>query len=112
MARQGPACLWRQNLNGTLKRLQREIFGREMMELSFAAPHAVGSGAWVVAALDGSVLTPAAQKADKAAGGALSRALKVSKFTGKSGQVLEILAPAALGVARILLVGLGKGAEF
>ncbi len=79
------------------------------MELSFAAPHAVGSGAWVVGALDGSVLTPAAQKADKAAGGALSRGLKVSKFTGKSGQVLEILAPAALGVSRILLVGLGKG---
>lgn len=82
------------------------------MDLSFAAPHAVGSGAWVVGALDGSVLTPAAQKADKAAGGALSRGLKVSKFTGKSGQVLEILAPAALGVSRILLVGLGKGSDF
>ena len=52
------------------------------MELSFAAPHAVASGAWVVAALDGNALTPAAQKADKAAGGALSRALQVSKFTG------------------------------
>ena len=82
------------------------------MELSFAAPHAVGSGAWVVAALDGSVLTPAAQKADKAAGGALSRGLKVSNFTGKSGQVLEILAPASVKASRILLVGMGKAAEF
>jgi len=82
------------------------------MDLSFAAPHAVGSGAWVVGALEGNTLTPAAQKADKAAGGALSRGLKVSKFTGKSGQVLEILAPAALGVSRILLVGLGKGGDF
>ncbi|MBS0471108.1 MAG: leucyl aminopeptidase [Proteobacteria bacterium] len=78
------------------------------MQLSFAAPRAVSSGAWVVGAADGNVLTPAAQKADKASGGALSRGLKVSKFTGKPGQVLEILAPADLGVSRILLVGLGK----
>jgi leucyl aminopeptidase len=82
------------------------------MELSFAAPKAVGSGAWVVSATDGGVLSAAAQKADKASGGALGRGLKVSKFTGKSGQVLEILAPAALGASRILLVGLGKGSEF
>ncbi len=53
------------------------------------------SGRLVVGALEGGVLTPAAQKADQAAGGALSRGLKVSKFTGKSGQVLEVLAPAA-----------------
>ncbi|MBV9419467.1 MAG: leucyl aminopeptidase, partial [Alphaproteobacteria bacterium] len=82
------------------------------MQLSFAAPHAVASGAWVVGALDGNALTPAAQKADKASGGALARGLKVSKFTGKSGQVLEVLAPAALGASRILLVGLGKGNDF
>ena len=82
------------------------------MQLSFAAPHAVDSGAWVVGAADGNVLTAAAQKADRASGGALSRGLKVSKFTGKSGQVLEILAPAALGVSRIILAGLGKGDGF
>jgi leucyl aminopeptidase len=82
------------------------------MQLSFAAPAAVRSGAWVVGALEGSVLTAAAQKADTAAGGALSRGLTVSKFTGKSGQVLEILSPANLGVSRILLVGLGKGGDF
>ncbi len=82
------------------------------MQLSFAAPQTVGAGAWVVGALDGSVLTAAAQKADSACGGALSRGLKVSKFTGKSGQVLEILAPAGLGVSRILLAGLGKASEF
>ncbi|MEJ1968922.1 MAG: leucyl aminopeptidase [Rhizomicrobium sp.] len=82
------------------------------MQLSFAAPQAVGSGAWVVGALEGGAFTPAAQKADKAARGALGRGLKVSKFTGKPGQVLEILAPAGLGVSRILLVGLGKGEAF
>src|SRR5215831_5556181 len=82
------------------------------MQLTFVAPHAVASGAWVVGALEGAGLTAAAQKADKSSGGALSRALKVSKFTGKPGQVLEILAPAAIGASRILLVGLGKGGDF
>jgi leucyl aminopeptidase len=82
------------------------------MQLSFAAPSDVRSGAWVVGALEGGALTAAAQKADHAAGGALSRGLKVSKFTGKSGQVLEILAPSGLAASRILLVGLGKGDKF
>ena len=82
------------------------------MQLSFAAPGDVRSGAWVVGALDGAVLTAAAQKADKACGGALGRGLKVSKFSGKSGQVLEVLAPAGLAASRIVLAGLGKGSEF
>ena len=82
------------------------------MQLSFAAPHPVDSGAWIVGALEGSVLTAAAQKADKAVGGALSRALKLSRFTGKSGQVLEILAPAGCKASRVVLAGLGKAAEF
>jgi leucyl aminopeptidase len=82
------------------------------MQLTFAAPQAVGSGAWVVGATEGNVLTPAAQKADKASGGALTRGQKVSTFKGKAGQVLEILAPAGLNVSRILLVGLGKGEGF
>ena len=82
------------------------------MQLSFAAPHAIDSGAWIVGASDGGTLSATAQKADKAAGGALTRALKVSSFTGKSGQVLEILAPASVKASRILLVGTGKASEF
>jgi leucyl aminopeptidase len=79
------------------------------MQISFAAPAAkIASGAWVVAAAAGSVLTPAALRADKASSGAISRGLKVSRFTGKSGQLLEVLAPSGLSVSRILLVGLGK----
>jgi leucyl aminopeptidase len=89
-----------------------EFIGREKMQLSFAAPATVQTGAWVVGALDGAVLTPAAQKADQLAQGAISRGLKVSKFTGKPGQVLEILAPAGLKVSRIILAGLGKAADF
>ena len=82
------------------------------MQISFVASSAkIPSGSWVVAASAGKVLHPAALRADKACGGALSRGLKVSRFTGKSGQMLEVLAPAGLAVSRILLVGLGKPAE-
>jgi leucyl aminopeptidase len=82
------------------------------MQLSFAGPHSVDSGAWIVGALEGGILSAAAQKADKAVGGALSRALKLSRFTGKSGQVLEILAPSGSKASRVLLAGLGKAADF
>src|SRR5471032_414920 len=81
------------------------------MQISFVAPSdaAPNQGAWVVGAADGSALLPVAVRADKASGGALTRALKFSRFTGKAGQFLEVLAPASLKVSRLLLVGLGKG---
>jgi len=82
------------------------------MQLSFAAPHVIDSGAWIVGALEGGTLSTAAQKADKAAGGALTRALKVSNFLGKPGQVVEILAPTSVKASRILVVGIGKAGEF
>ena len=79
------------------------------MQISFAsAPPRNQAGSWVVAASEGGVFTPAALRADKACGGALSRGLKVSRFKGKTGQFLEVLAPAGLSVSRILLAGLGK----
>jgi leucyl aminopeptidase len=82
------------------------------MQPSFAAPGTVTSGAWIVGALDGSQLTASAAKADKATGGAIARGIAVSRFSGKKGQVLEILAPAGLPVSRIVVAGLGKAAEF
>jgi len=82
------------------------------MQLGFAAPSTVNSGTWVVGATEGPTLLPAASKADKAAGGAIHRALSVSRFTGKSAQVLEVLAPAGVKATRILVVGLGKPEDF
>ena len=78
------------------------------MQISFVAPSNIAAGAWVVGAADGAALLPAAVRADKASGGALTRALKTSRFTGKAGQMLEVLAPAGMAVSRLLLVGLGK----
>ena len=82
------------------------------MQLSFSAPSTAGSGALVVAALEGGAFTAAAAEADRMAGGALKRALDVSRFSGKTGQILEVLAPAGIKASRILLVGLGKPADF
>jgi leucyl aminopeptidase len=79
------------------------------MQISFTAPASkVQAGSWVVAASEGKAFTQAAVKADKASAGALTRALKFSRFAGKSGEFLEVLAPTGLGASRLLLVGLGK----
>ncbi|HUB85521.1 MAG TPA: M17 family peptidase N-terminal domain-containing protein, partial [Rhizomicrobium sp.] len=82
------------------------------MQLSFTAPSLGAIGALVVGVQADAVFSPTAAEADKAAGGALKRAVSTSKFTGKPGQVLEILAPSGLKAARVLLVGLGKGEDF
>lgn len=80
------------------------------MQISFAAPAIPASGAWIVAACSESALFGAALKADRAGGGALTRALKHSRFKGKPGQILEVLAPPGTRVSRIVLVGLGRAA--
>jgi leucyl aminopeptidase len=82
------------------------------MQVSFAALSTAGSGTVVVAAAEGPVLLPSAAALDKEAGGALSRALAASRFKGKSGQVIEIVSPSGPHASRILLMGLGKPAEF
>ncbi|HKX64205.1 MAG TPA: leucyl aminopeptidase [Rhizomicrobium sp.] len=78
------------------------------MQISFVTNAAAGDGAWVVGAVAGGILLPSAVRLDKASGGALTRALKFSRFTGKAGQMLEVLAPASVKASRLLLVGLGK----
>ncbi len=82
------------------------------MQISLCAPANLtareGGGAWVVGALEDRQLLPRATVADKASGGALTRALKVSRFTGKPGQMLEVVAPTGIAASRLLLVGLGK----
>ena len=81
------------------------------MQISFVTNAATGDGAWVVGAVEGGILLPSAVRLDKASGGILTRALKFSRFTGKTGQMLEVLAPAGVKASRLLLVGLGKAAS-
>lgn len=82
------------------------------MNISFSGIVPPQSGALVVGAIDGGALSKTAQEVDKKCGGAISRAIKAGRFEGKSEQVLELLSPAGLGVSRVLVVGLGKPAEF
>src|SRR5712671_6559395 len=87
------------------------------MQISFVAPSGMtaksgtkegSTGATVVGAVEGGAFLPAAVRLDKASGGVLARALKVSRFMGKAGQMVEVLAPAGITASRLLLVGLGK----
>ena len=81
------------------------------MNISFASPSVPSSGALVVGVLEGAKLSPSATSLNKETGGALERAVAASSFSGKKGELLEIVAPANLTNSRILLVGLGASAK-
>jgi len=82
------------------------------MEISFVAWGPSGPGTAVFGMAEGAGLTGAAAAADQAAGGALKRAIGVTRFTGKEGKIVELLAPANVKASRMLVVGLGKGEKF
>jgi leucyl aminopeptidase len=81
------------------------------MKIGFGELDLDKKGTLVVGVLEGRTLSRSAEELEKRTGGAISRALKSSKFKGKSGDLLEILAPAKLAASRILLLGLGKPGE-
>jgi leucyl aminopeptidase len=82
------------------------------MQIGFATPSLTGTGALIIGAFEGSSPTAMAAEVDKSTGGALKRAQAVTRFAGKRGQVVELLAPSGLKASRVLLVGLGKVGEF
>ena len=85
------------------------------MQVEFVAPGAKQSGtAAVFAALvfDESALSPAAARLDQASGGTLTRAISAAGFTGAKSRSLDLVAPAGLDFARVLLVGAGGQADF
>jgi leucyl aminopeptidase len=63
-------------------------------------------------AFDGPALTGAAKALDAAAKGALAKAAKAARFTGASGAVCDVLAPAGVSADRVLILGLGKEKSF
>ncbi len=81
------------------------------MQIGFAAPSAAGAGTIVVGATERDLL-PAAQAIDRQTNGALRRAAEASRFKGKPGQVVELLAPSGVQNARILLTGTGAADKF
>lgn len=82
------------------------------MKIMFASPKLPQSGTVAVGVMQGGKFSPSATALDKICGGALTRALKGSRFTGKKQQLLEIMAPQGMTNGRVLLVGLGKPGDF
>ena len=80
--------------------------------ISFANLILPQEGVAVVLAEDGPKLTPAAKSLDKAAKGLLSRAATISGFKGKKDSTVDLLAPAGLKFARLVLLGVGKTADY
>ncbi len=81
--------------------------------LSFASPSAAAAdGVAVVFAEDGPKFTSAAQDLDKKTKGMLSEAARISAFKGKKGSSMDVLAPRGVKFVRIVLVGLGKPADY
>ncbi len=78
------------------------------MKISFAALGMPKSGALVVGVEADGKLPPAARDVDGLTGGAVKRAIAASRFTGASGQSLDIVAPAGVANSRVLLVGIDK----
>ncbi|HVM99620.1 MAG TPA: leucyl aminopeptidase [Caulobacteraceae bacterium] len=84
------------------------------MQIDFvaASPQAAETTALAVLAFEDGEFSPAAEALDKQIGGAIRRAIGVSKFKGQMGQSLAILAPAGVKAGRVLVVGAGKQAAF
>jgi leucyl aminopeptidase len=82
------------------------------MDISFMPSSGQSAGVLIVGAAEGEALAGHAAEANKAASDALKRALGVSRFSGKSGQVLEVLAPTGIKASRLVLLGLGKAGKF
>ena len=78
------------------------------MKITFAAHSLPSKGALVVGVAQGNKLSPSAAALDKKSGGAIKRAIAASRFAGRKGDWLELLAPSKLGNSRILLAGLGE----
>ena len=68
------------------------------------------AGAEAVAYLvnEDEIMSAAVKAADEATQGAISKAIEYARFSGKAGQVVELIAPQGLEAKRVLVAGLGK----
>ncbi|MBU2091560.1 MAG: leucyl aminopeptidase, partial [Alphaproteobacteria bacterium] len=78
------------------------------MKIGFAKPELPKKGALVVGVMEDRKFGAVAADLDLRTGGALTRALEASRFTGKAHKTLLILAPYGVDASRILLYGMGK----
>ena len=81
------------------------------MKIVFAKPETPTTGTYVVCVHEDRKLAAEAAALDKRMGGQIGAALGASRFKGRKGETLDILAPHGLSVRRVVLLGLGKPAD-
>jgi leucyl aminopeptidase len=81
------------------------------MKISFTKLEIPTTGSYVVGVHEDRKLTPAAASLDKRTRGQVTAALEASRFKGRKGETLDILAPSGIDARRIVLLGLGKPAD-
>lgn len=77
------------------------------MKFAFSDIDLGRAGTLVVGIGPDRALGASAAAVNEICGGALARALVATKVTGKLGEIAELLAPAGLAAARVLMVGMG-----
>jgi leucyl aminopeptidase len=81
------------------------------LKLDFAPLAAVPKGVLVLLCEEGLKCGSAARKALAPAGDLMERAAAADNFKGKNGSALEIVAPAGLDLARLVVLGVGKARD-
>ena len=84
------------------------------MKIEFVDPKTQPNEATALAVLafeDGEY-SPGAEALDAQMGGALKRAIAASRFKGKVGETVSILAPSGVAAGRVLVIGAGKQDAF
>ena len=84
------------------------------MQIEFSPSHVLPdkTGVLAILAFEGALSDGPLGDLDTQTGGMVSRALESGRFTGASGQTLDLIAPHGLEAARVLIVGAGKRDEF
>ncbi|TBW39768.1 leucyl aminopeptidase [Siculibacillus lacustris] len=80
--------------------------------IAFAKPAVPATGTLVILIGEDLVLPPTAAALDGATNGFLARAVAKAAFKAKRFGILDVVAPHGLDLDRVLLLGLGKPAEF
>jgi leucyl aminopeptidase len=90
---------------------EMEAVERTVMKIVFAEPAKTPAGCVAVLAIPERALLGYGTALDKATQGALKRAMASSRFAGKKGQTLGIMAPNGLAADRVVIAGLGPAKE-
>ena len=82
------------------------------MRIAFANAIPEDADTVAVAVEEDRKLFPSAEAFDEMVGGAISRAIGIGRYSGKKGQMLDILAPEGVAAERIVAVGVGDYSAF